>query len=174
MDWKKTKIVTYRWDASGFTIIDNAEEPGRRFKLVDAAEPDDLPTYHAGLEDAKRHARMLNERQLLREENRRLRSELAQQRGQWPSEEEIARLDAEDTVIEHADAADERPVVDCGPDGRGVPKAFDPWFDRAPLLGAAPIANEDDDTPAASCRPDPATEAHKPGGIRETLHGMFG
>jgi hypothetical protein len=49
----------------------------------------------------------------------------------------------------------------------------------APEASAAPTAPAGSDAaPKIAAKPraavDPATEAHKPGGIRETLHRMFG
>jgi hypothetical protein len=113
MDWKKSKVVTFVWTADAFKIVETTEPNGRRFRLESQRDLDEPPVFFPALEDAKRHASVINELALFRAENARLRSELAQQRGEWPSPEEIAEYEAAgDTEIEEG----EEEVADGIPD----------------------------------------------------------
>lgn len=157
MEWKRTCIRVTRWESVGgaFRISDQRELDGKDFVLESLSEPDKAPVSFGTLDSAKAHATTLNELALLRQDNVRLRGELArlQTDGSWEAhpkpedfeppidaEEEQALADRErplspaeeaardDAAYEAAVQAFERSQED---DGRGVPQT-------PRILGMAP------------------------------------
>lgn len=85
MEWKRSRIVINRWEAHGFRISETRELDGPPFTLEVLHEPDQEPIGFDALDTAKAHADLLNELQLTREDNARLRAELETKNGVWPA-----------------------------------------------------------------------------------------
>jgi len=71
--WQRKKISINRWEACGFSITQTADLDGVPFTL---ATPDGADVEFDDLDLAKRHAELLNDLSLEREECRRLRDEV--------------------------------------------------------------------------------------------------
>lgn len=107
MQWNRTKLTISRWEAFNFRITETGElgngDHPYTLESLDPSIPPDEPTGFGTLESAKMHAELLNALAIAKEDNQRLRSELAQVRG--------FDAEADDTTLESDD------------DGRGIPKA---------------------------------------------------
>ena len=80
MIWKKSKLT--RWTAGDYRITDDPDSSEGNFRLD---SPRDFPQWFSTLDQARAAAKTLNELFMVREENERLRAELAQARGEWPA-----------------------------------------------------------------------------------------
>jgi hypothetical protein len=108
MHWKTSRITIKRWEANGIRISETAEPTGRLFTLEDTNEPDQEPIGFSTLREAQVYGEILNERNVVRQDNDRLRAELAQARGIWPTTKELPSGHADETALEHGD--EETPI----------------------------------------------------------------
>jgi hypothetical protein len=147
MNWKKRRIITVVYQAEDFLITEEANGEDKPFRLD---SPDADAEWFSTLAEAKRVATLQNELALFKRDNEQLRAESAERQGRWPDADDASTIpgrwadDAPEATAARSARADESEPSD---DGRGIPTAPDT---------------------------DPAAVAHATGGIRETLHGMFG
>jgi hypothetical protein len=144
MNWKKRKIVTVVYEAEDFLITEDMNGGDKLFRLEAPAADTE---WFSTLKGAKASAALQNKLALFQRDNEQLRAELAERGGHWPDADDSGSIPGPWTDdAPEAPIAEETEPID---DGRGIPTAPAP-------------------------ETDPATAAHAPGGIRETLHGMFG
>jgi hypothetical protein len=88
MQWKKTRIVMNSWQDGDYRILENPEEAlETRFRLDSFANPNEDAEFFPTLKAAQHAATLRNELDLLRQDNLRLRAELDQRNGVWPTDE---------------------------------------------------------------------------------------